>query len=87
MATKKNSIKERAKKVPKKIKDKVKATAKSLIKQEVSFTGSLTEHKDGSIFLFVDVLNDKEGSQSKGLELSKAEVGGLKKFFNFLDLR
>ena len=84
MATK-NSIRERAKKVPNKIKKKVKSVI-SPIDREVSFTGSLTEHKDGSIFLFVDVLNDKEGSQSKGLELSKAEVGGLKKFFNFLDL-
>jgi len=84
MATKKNSIKDRAKKVPKKIKDKVKATAKSLIKKEISFTGSLTEHKDGSLFLFVDVEHDG-GKKTKSLELSKAEVKGLQKFLEFLD--
>lgn len=85
MATK-NSIKERAKKVPKKIKDKVKATAKSLIKQEVSFTGSVALHKDGSAFLFIDIQNDKEGKTSKNLSLSKEELNGIKKFIEFLDL-
>lgn len=55
------------------------------IKQESSFTGSITEHKDGSVFLFVDIQN-KNGNQSKNLSLSKEEVNGLKKFFTFLDL-
>ena len=59
---------------------------KQPIKKEISFTGSLTEHKDGSYFLFIDVQDKKEGNVAKSLELSKAEVGGLKKFFEFLDL-
>lgn len=88
---KKNSIKERAKRVPKKIKDKVKRSAKrarekfSPIKREISFTGSLAEHKDGSLYLFVDI-QSPDGNISKGLPLTKAEVRGIQKFVEFLDL-
>lgn len=56
---------------------------KSPIKQESSFTGSITEHKDGSVFAFIDIKN-KEGSIANSIELSKIEVNGLKKFFTFL---
>lgn len=84
MATKKNSIKDRAKKVANKIK-KVKSVI-SPIKREVSFTGSFTEHKDGSVFIFFDAHHSKEGNTAKNVSLSKVEVEGLKKFFNFLDL-
>ncbi len=85
METKKNSIKERAKRGPNGIKKKVKAKI-SPIKREISFTGSLSEHKDGSIFLFIDIQNDQEGNTAKNLSLNKAEVVGLKKFVEFLDL-
>ena len=66
----------------KKVKPKKK---KSPIKQEASFTGSITEHKDGSVFIFVDIQN-KDGNTSKGLPLTKGEVKGIKKFVEFLDL-
>jgi len=58
---------------------------KSPIKQESSFTGSITEHKDGSVFAFIDIQN-KDGNIAKGVSLSKIEVNGLKKFLKFLDL-
>lgn len=57
---------------------------KSAIKRETSFIGSMTEHKDGSYFLFIDVQED-HGNRTKNLHLTKEEVRGLSKFFEFLD--
>ena len=58
---------------------------KNKIKQEISFTGSVTEHKDGSVFMFIDVKNN-EGGTTSSTHLSKVEIKGIKKFLKFLDI-
>ncbi len=62
-----------------------KKTQKRIIKHESSFTGSVTEHIDGSIFMFIDVKNN-DGSVSKSVSLTKTQFIGIKKFLAFLDI-
>ena len=85
MAIKKNKTGKSDKKTSTKKKRRPSMPPAYKVKQESSFTGSVTEHNDGSVFLFIDIQH-KDGNEAKNLSLSKEEVGGLKKFFNFLDL-
>lgn len=59
-----------------------KKKTKSPIVNEMSFTGSAQQHKDGSIFLFVDVQSN-EGNETRSLSLTKEEVKGVEKFLSF----